>query len=351
MWSSSTQRLQIVSDWLENLSTFDLWLTCHSRCDRTKRRLRHRRSFLLLTVKMHNLNRFFGVCARSLLRCDRLQHVQKCSYVRLANEFNLLYTRIQSIHFWRNAFLWIDWPKWANWKRRNWKANMIRDSCSYIECLAIEESPCFLGWLEYTIEMCPTNENLAQLRILPLDTIMWAEKFKDTRTPTIKFWLIHAIALTLYDKFDFDMNCLPVWNDNFVTNWRTWQRTQTEAVTFLGNQENSRSLYAIPGLDYVAHEDILPYVSSDKQPIQHELFEKFLANKPNQDPAFVPKDTLRSWQEKNHPWLELSDVHKETTENVRITVIPFYMGCRVTQSSAIYWVRTLTLFLKLLYSS
>ncbi|CAG2123255.1 unnamed protein product, partial [Medioppia subpectinata] len=38
-------------------------------------------------------------------------------------------------------------------------------------------------------------------------------------------------------------------------------RTQTEAVTFLGNQENSRSLYAIPGLDYVAHEDILPYTS------------------------------------------------------------------------------------------
>lgn len=30
-------------------------------------------------------------------------------------------------------------------------------------------------------------------------------------------------------------------------------RAQTEAVTFLGsNQENSRSLYAIPGLDYVS---------------------------------------------------------------------------------------------------
>lgn len=31
-------------------------------------------------------------------------------------------------------------------------------------------------------------------------------------------------------------------------------RAQTEAVTFLGsNQENSRSLYAIPGLDYVSY--------------------------------------------------------------------------------------------------
>jgi len=37
-------------------------------------------------------------------------------------------------------------------------------------------------------------------------------------------------------------------------------RAQTESVTFLGNQgENNRNLYAIPGLDYVSHEDILPY--------------------------------------------------------------------------------------------
>lgn len=36
-----------------------------------------------------------------------------------------------------------------------------------------------------------------------------------------------------------------------------------------------------------------------------------------------------AWQEKNHPWLELSDVHRETTDNIRVTVIPFYMGMRV----------------------
>ena len=41
------------------------------------------------------------------------------------------------------------------------------------------------------------------------------------------------------------------------------------------------------------------------------------------------RETLRAWQEKNHPWLELSDVHRETTENIRVTVIPFYMGMRV----------------------
>ncbi|RWS07668.1 polymerase delta-interacting protein 2-like protein, partial [Dinothrombium tinctorium] len=116
-------------------------------------------------------------------------------------------------------------------------------------------------------------------------------------------------------------------------------RAQTEAVTFLGNQDNSRSLYAIPGLDYVAHEDIIPYTSLDRQPIQHELFEKFLYYDPEKDPPFSSRETLKAWQEKNHPWLELSDVHKETTENIRVTVIPFYMGCRASQNTTVYWWR------------
>ena len=45
--------------------------------------------------------------------------------------------------------------------------------------------------------------------------------------------------------------------------------------------------------------------------------------------AFVAQDTLRLWHEKNHRWLELSDVHRETTEDIRVTAIPFYMGSRV----------------------
>ncbi|CAF3644400.1 unnamed protein product [Rotaria sordida] len=53
-------------------------------------------------------------------------------------------------------------------------------------------------------------------------------------------------------------------------------RAQTEAVTFLGNQERDRNLYAIPGLDYVAHEDVIPYTSTERTPIEHELFDKFL---------------------------------------------------------------------------
>ncbi|XP_029165942.1 polymerase delta-interacting protein 2 [Nylanderia fulva] len=116
-------------------------------------------------------------------------------------------------------------------------------------------------------------------------------------------------------------------------------RAQTEAVTFLGNHESSRSLYAIPGLDYVAHEDVLPYTTNEKAALQHELFDKFLNYHPGKEPCFVAQETLRAWQKKNHPWLELSDVHKETTEDVRITVIPFYMGCRESQATSVYWWR------------
>lgn len=65
-----------------------------------------------------------------------------------------------------------------------------------------------------------------------------------------------------------------------------FQRAQSEAVTFLGNQESSRSLYAIPGLDYVAHEDIIPYVSAEKTPLNHELFDKFLMPNPKGGECF-----------------------------------------------------------------
>ncbi|XP_076181067.1 DNA polymerase delta interacting protein 2 isoform X3 [Ptiloglossa arizonensis] len=116
-------------------------------------------------------------------------------------------------------------------------------------------------------------------------------------------------------------------------------RAQAEAVTFLDNHESSRSLYAIPGLDYVAHEDVLPYTTNEKPALQHELFDKFLIYHPNRDPCFVAQETLRAWQKKNNSWLELSDVHKETTENIRVTVIPFYMGCRGSQTNAVHWWR------------
>lgn len=88
----------------------------------------------------------------------------------------------------------------------------------------------------------------------------------------------------------------------------------------MGNQDSNRSLYAIPGLDYVSHEDILPYSSGEKTPLHHELFDKFLCHSPEKDPPYESQETLRAWQKKNHPWLELSDVHRETSEGIRVSI-------------------------------
>ena len=117
-------------------------------------------------------------------------------------------------------------------------------------------------------------------------------------------------------------------------------RAQTEAVTFLGNNQesNTRALYAIPGLDYVSQDDVLPYESFESTALSHELFDKFLT-RVDADPPFQALDTLRAWQKKNHTFLELSDVHIETTNQIRITVIPFFMGKKETPSSSVFWWR------------
>ncbi|CAF4637913.1 unnamed protein product, partial [Rotaria sp. Silwood1] len=121
-------------------------------------------------------------------------------------------------------------------------------------------------------------------------------------------------------------------------------RAQTEAVTFFGNQEQDRNLYAIPGLDYVAHEDVMPYTSTERVPLEHELFDKFFLHDPDanlQVPNFVPSEHLKSWQKRHHLWLELSDVSKDITHHIRVTVIPFYIGSRLAQDMNLHWWRYL----------
>lgn len=118
-------------------------------------------------------------------------------------------------------------------------------------------------------------------------------------------------------------------------------RTQPEAITFIAEQ-NDMSLYSLPGLDYVSHEDVLPYTSTGPQEaFSHELFSQFFAaNTDAEGLAFLPREMLHVWREKNQQWLELGDVHRESTEEVRVTVMPFYMGRREVQPGVkVYWWR------------
>ncbi|CAA2962566.1 polymerase delta-interacting 2 [Olea europaea subsp. europaea] len=114
-------------------------------------------------------------------------------------------------------------------------------------------------------------------------------------------------------------------------------RTSTEAVTHLGHPDNSKSVFSIKGLDYVAHEDILPYKSLEEPPIEHELHKKlFKSNAESQ--SYEPTDLLDSWRSK-HPWLELSRIYRETTQDIRVTVIPFYLGHNYCDGSSFHWWR------------
>lgn len=48
------------------------------------------------------------------------------------------------------------------------------------------------------------------------------------------------------------------------------------------------------GLDYVSHEDILPYSSTDQVPIQHELFERFLMYDQTKGKLWLHREFLRA---------------------------------------------------------
>jgi len=58
----------------------------------------------------------------------------------------------------------------------------------------------------------------------------------------------------------------PVWSISLLGDF--WAALRWGSSTAFG--------VSFSGLDYVSHEDILPYSSTDQVPIQHELFERFL---------------------------------------------------------------------------
>ena len=62
--------------------------------------------------------------------------------------------------------------------------------------------------------------------------------------------------------------------------WLQKYRTQTEGVTFLHESEENSPFFTIPGLDYVAHDDVMPYSTLSVRPIQHSLLDKFISYEP-----------------------------------------------------------------------
>ncbi|CAH8444203.1 unnamed protein product [Schistosoma turkestanicum] len=84
-------------------------------------------------------------------------------------------------------------------------------------------------------------------------------------------------------------------------------------------------------MDYVFHDDIIPYVPQDSSPIKNRYFSEFLFYTPEKDPSYIPTDHLRRWIEARKHGLEVTSVHREVTEGIQTTVMPFYMGRQVAE--------------------
>ncbi|VDM21368.1 unnamed protein product [Hydatigera taeniaeformis] len=99
-------------------------------------------------------------------------------------------------------------------------------------------------------------------------------------------------------------------------------------------------------MDYAFHDDIIPYTSKNALPLRNEYFEEFLRFDPSREPHFCPTERLQGWLEARQSSLEMKTVHRETTEGVRVTVVPFLMGqrkFRVSRCRRMRWYSEKTL--------
>ena len=97
---------------------------------------------------------------------------------------------------------------------------------------------------------------------------------------------------------------------------------KSENLTYL--HINNSPLVSVEGVDYVSHDDIIPYENMDSDPFKHFLFESLLSVDTNS--TYSGKDLLAAWRKRNERWLKNCSVHRQLTQGVRITVTPFYIG-------------------------
>ncbi|XP_054290108.1 polymerase delta-interacting protein 2-like [Macrosteles quadrilineatus] len=100
--------------------------------------------------------------------------------------------------------------------------------------------------------------------------------------------------------------------------------------------KNDKRLMSCPGLDHLSHDDIIPYKATEQVPFRHEMLGEFFDYTPANEICFEPKDVLKSSLGVNAAFNMKIDVYKRTNDNVKITVIPTYLGYRNTESTTTY---------------
>ncbi|KAF7231882.1 hypothetical protein EG68_11426 [Paragonimus skrjabini miyazakii] len=119
-------------------------------------------------------------------------------------------------------------------------------------------------------------------------------------------------------------------------------------ITFLPDDKRIfNTIYIVSGMDYVFHDDIIPFSSQDSVPIKNEYVQEFFIPTADREPSFLPTDHLRRWIEARKQSLEVTCVHREVTEGVRTTTVPFFMGRRLTGDKSEKHVRYWRYFVRL----
>uniref|UniRef100_A0A1I8FUM1 ApaG domain-containing protein n=2 Tax=Macrostomum lignano TaxID=282301 RepID=A0A1I8FUM1_9PLAT len=78
-------------------------------------------------------------------------------------------------------------------------------------------------------------------------------------------------------------------------------------------------------VDYCSHSDLLPYEPRSRPlSMDNPWFADFFIN----GQAFGPTAALQGWLHKMRRLLQVDCVYRETTDHIRVTVLPFYMGSR-----------------------
>nr|CDS24362.1 polymerase delta interacting protein 2 [Echinococcus granulosus] len=111
-------------------------------------------------------------------------------------------------------------------------------------------------------------------------------------------------------------------------------------VPFLPNGEGPvRSTFNVTDMDYAFHEDLIPYTCTHELPLMNPSFMELMHFDPDVEPKVYPTDRLERMMKEFGPRFEVQSVHRATTDGVRVTAVPFFMGRRKLLTKAVvhYW--------------
>ncbi|KAK5975002.1 2-methoxy-6-polyprenyl-1 4-benzoquinol methylase mitochondrial [Trichostrongylus colubriformis] len=97
-----------------------------------------------------------------------------------------------------------------------------------------------------------------------------------------------------------------------------------------GTSRGEKLLTLINGMDCVSHNDILPFNSVDREPLDHDLFHRIfdVTDSPEGKEVNITMKTnlFENYMASQRSWLAPRDVYREVTENIEVTVTTFYLG-------------------------